>query len=31
MDAQKGYLQGRFDAVPYVDSSVQTLKNLLGE
>ena len=31
MDAQKGYLQERFDAVPYVDSSVQTLKNLLGE
>jgi len=29
MDAEKGYLQGRFDAVPYIDSSVSTLKNLL--
>jgi AAA15 family ATPase/GTPase len=30
MDAEKGYLQGRFDAIPYVDSSVANLKKLLG-
>ena len=29
MDAEKGYLQGRFDAVPYIDSSINTLKNLI--
>ena len=29
MDAEKGYLQGRFDAIPYVDSSVSSLKQLL--
>ena len=29
MDAEKGYLQGRFDAVPYVDSSVLSIKQLL--
>ena len=29
MDAEKGYLQGRFDAVPYVDSSVSSIKQLL--
>lgn len=29
MDAEKGYLQGRFDAVPYVDSSVECLRQLL--
>ena len=31
MDAEKCYLQGRFDAVPYVNSSVSIIKNLLGE
>jgi len=29
MDAEKGYLQGRFDAIPYVDNSQATLKKLL--
>ena len=29
MDAQKGYLTGRFDAVPFITSSVSTLKQLL--
>ena len=29
MDAEKGYMQGRFDAVPYVDSSVDSIKQLL--
>ena len=31
MDAEKAYIQGRFDAVPYVDTSVSTLKRLLEE
>lgn len=30
MDAEKGYLQGRFDAVPFIDSSVSSIKQLLG-
>jgi len=29
MDAEKGYIQGRFDAVPYVDSSVESIQQLL--
>lgn len=29
MDAEKGYIQGRFDAVPYIDSSVSTIEQLL--
>jgi len=29
MDAEKGYLQGRFDAIPYVDNSQAALRNLL--
>lgn len=29
MDAEKAYLQGRFDAVPYIDSSVSIIKELL--
>ncbi len=29
MNAEKGYLQGRFDAVPYVDSSVEAITDLL--
>ena len=31
MDAEKGYIQGRFDAVPYVDSSAQSIKQLLED
>ena len=31
MDAEKGYIQGRFDAVPYVDSSVECIKQLLED
>ncbi len=31
MDAEKCYLQGRFDAVPYINSSINIIKNLLGE
>lgn len=30
MDAEKAYIQGRFDAVPYTDTSVDKLKQLLG-
>ena len=30
MDAEKGYIQGRFDAVPYVDSSVESIKQCGG-
>ena len=29
MDAEKGYIQGRFDTVPYVDSSVESIKQIL--
>lgn len=29
MDAEKGYLQGRFDAIPLIDSSPPALKKLL--
>lgn len=29
MDLEKAYLQGRFDAVPYVNSSLETLKELI--
>lgn len=31
MDAEKCYLQGRFDAVPYINSSISIIKNLLVE
>ena len=31
MDAEKGYLQGRFDAVPYVTASVDEIRKLFGE
>ncbi len=31
MNAEKAYIQGRFDAVPYIDSSVSSLKALLEE
>ncbi|WP_320128567.1 AAA family ATPase [uncultured Sphaerochaeta sp.] len=30
MDAEKGYLQGRFDAVPIIGSSMETLQKLLS-
>lgn len=29
MDAEKGYIQGRFDAIPYVTSSASTLRQLM--
>ena len=31
MDAEKGYLQGRFDAIPYVTSSSSVLKSVLND
>lgn len=31
MDAEKGYLQGRFDAVPYITTSVEEIRRLFGE
>ncbi len=31
MDAEKAYIQGRFDAVPYVESSVSIIKALLED
>ncbi len=31
MDAEKGYLQGRFDAVPHVNTSVAELKHLIHD
>ena len=31
MDAEKGYLQGRFDAIPFIDDSISTLKALIDE
>ncbi|MDR1176051.1 MAG: ATP-binding protein [Treponema sp.] len=31
MDAEKGYLQGRFDAIPLADSSLAALKKLLED
>lgn len=31
MDAEKCYLQGRFDAIPYINFSTETLKEMLGE
>jgi AAA15 family ATPase/GTPase len=30
MDAEKGYLQGRFDAIPVIDNSLATLNILFG-
>ena len=29
MDAEKAYLQGRFDAIPYLDDSLENLKTLM--
>ena len=31
MDVEKAYLQGRFDAIPYINDSLENLKNLLHE
>lgn len=31
MDAEKAYRQGRFDAIPIVTSSVESIKRMLGE
>ncbi len=31
MDAEKAYLQGRFDAIPYINDSVENLKIYLNE
>jgi hypothetical protein len=31
MDLEKAYLQGRFDAVPYISDSFEQLKALLNE
>ena len=31
MDAEKGYMQGRFDAIPIVNTSVSSLKQLLED
>ena len=31
MDAEKAYLQGRFDAIPYINDSLENLKSLVNE
>ena len=31
MDSEKAYLQGRFDAIPYVNDSMSNLKSMLDE
>jgi len=31
MDVEKAYLQGRFDAIPYINDSFENLKNLINE
>ena len=31
MDVEKAYLQGRFDAIPYINDSIANLKALLNE
>jgi len=31
MDVEKAYLQGRFDAIPYIDDSVENLKSIIHE
>jgi AAA15 family ATPase/GTPase len=31
MDAEKAYLQGRFDAIPYINDSIENLKLFLNE
>jgi len=30
MDVEKAYLQGRFDAVPFIDDSPANLKSLIN-
>jgi hypothetical protein len=30
MDVEKAYLQGRFDAIPFVDDSIANLKSLIN-
>ncbi|MCX6327214.1 MAG: hypothetical protein NT144_11280 [Bacteroidia bacterium] len=30
MDVEKAYLQGRFDAVPFIDDSLANLKSLIN-
>ena len=31
MDVEKAYLQGRFDAIPYINDSLENIKNFLNE
>jgi AAA15 family ATPase/GTPase len=31
MDVEKAYLQGRFDAIPYINDTFENLKSLLNE
>ena len=31
MDAEKGYLQGRFDAIPFIDETKSSLKSILDD
>lgn len=31
MDVEKAYLQGRFDAIPYINDSIENIKNFLNE
>jgi hypothetical protein len=31
MDAEKAYLQGRFDAIPFINDSVESLKLIIDE
>ncbi len=31
MDVEKAYLQGRFDAIPFVDDSIENLKSIINE
>jgi hypothetical protein len=30
MDVEKAYLQGRFDAIPFIDDSIANLKSLIN-
>ena len=30
MDVEKAYLQGRFDAVPYIDDSIENIKSIIN-
>jgi len=31
MDVEKAYLQGRFDAIPFINDSVKSLKSIINE